>query len=51
MWLVLAPPVMFQRYFGEPFMANGAIVTLDVSVLLRFAWLDVLHMNAKTSSK
>ena len=27
-------------------MANGAIVTLDASVPLWFAWLDVLHMNA-----
>jgi len=27
-------------------MANGAIVTFNVSVLLWLSWLDVFHMNA-----
>lgn len=31
---------------GQPFVANRSVEALDVGVLLRFAWLDVLDANA-----
>jgi len=30
----------------QPFVADGAILTLDISVLLGFVWLDVFEPNA-----
>jgi hypothetical protein len=35
----------FDDVLVEPFMPHGAVVALDVGVLLRLAWLDVLDGN------
>ena len=36
----------FKDVLAQPFVAEGAIVTLDISVLLGFVWLDVFEPNA-----
>ena len=35
----------FDDVLVEPFVPDGAVVSLDVGVLLRLAWLDVLDRN------
>ncbi|AGI67666.1 hypothetical protein OAN307_c20250 [Octadecabacter antarcticus 307] len=35
----------FKDVLAQPFAANGAIVSLDIGILLRFAWLDVFKPN------
>jgi len=59
LWLVPVPPQSFQRCSDSvdrqvngiftkkgPFVANRAVVTLDIGVLLRLPGLDVLDVNA-----
>ena len=36
----------FEDVLAQPFAADGAIVTLDIGVLLGLAWLDVFKPNA-----
>ena len=43
--LVLRLLNSFEDVLVQPFTANGAIVTLDIGVLLRLARLDVLKSN------
>jgi hypothetical protein len=43
--LVLCLLNRFKDLSVQPFAADGAIVTLDISVLLGFAWLDVFKSN------
>ena len=35
-----------KQVLSEPLVPDGAIVALDVSILLRLAWLDVLDGNS-----
>ena len=36
----------FKDVLAQPFAADGAIVALDISVLLGFTWLDVFEPNS-----
>ena len=36
----------FKDVLIQPFVPNCPVVTLDIGVLLRFSWLDVLDMDA-----
>ena len=30
----------------QPFVADGAVIALDIGILLRFVWLDVFEFDA-----
>ena len=42
LYLVEVAPIIL----GQPFVANRSVEALNIGVLLRFAWLDVLDANA-----
>jgi len=44
--LVLRLLNRFKDILAQPFATDGAIVTLDISILLGLAWLDVFKPNA-----
>ena len=44
--LILCLLYRFKDVLIQPFVAHRATVTLDVDVLLRFAWLDVCDADA-----
>ena len=36
----------FKQVLIEPLVAHRSVVPFNASILLRFAWLDVLQLNA-----
>ena len=40
----------FKQVLIEPLVAHRSVLPFNVSILLRFAWLDVLKLNASFSS-
>ena len=44
--LVLGLLYYFKDVLIQPFMAYRTIVAVDIRILLRLAWLDVLDVNA-----